>query len=1202
MRIRAIMNRNVPTSLYIDTSILVNQGLRFDTKDFKLLKDTFTKGGLRLLVPEVMERELLRKFDEQAANSSRAVIKARKEYPINKLTLAELPIEEDLVEMSTQEMTCQWDSFKEHFVVEELSIAGDLEDVVKWYFEGDPPFSKKNSKEFPDAFIISALDNYHKQCHARIAVVSTDKEFEAASAIRRHFSYFSNLGEYIEKFKPELSGKEQLPGEIDLTKPIATEDLEELKSILARGSEPTPIEINRVLQLLQSRGTNYDYFFQNVADVFWLQILLKAGYFRYSVNTGQTAGENDIVQWWLPLRYLVRIFEAAPCEVVDIVSEFPNTDNFWDLKDIFEIVQKTDSVEVVFKLSRFIVSFIENYRLGHELIISLLNKPFFFDYPLSKVAPAILLKIVEFCTDLQVEHKAIWNSENLDAWDTRSQSTPRFDRWEYKQILEEGVRSLAERQPFQVACILVDAVASMIRLGPNSDDVDIGINEDYSEYWCPRLDNPDKDYQLEKQIQVHSLTYACELVYSKVPESIDALDKTLKNHRWKIFQRLRHFLYATFLNNQTLPWIREEILQHDGYSRKGHNYEFQLMVRRACEHYGTGLLNSDERRIIISTILSGPSQEVFRRGVEEHYSDEAFQHRQRYFHHRQLRPFSTLLDEKIKQYFDELEGEPNIGEVSDNDYLLYSEGSGGVVSFRSPKTVDELGEFSDEDLLNYLNEWDDEHFQNNNSLVAVNTSALAGIYQELFEKQISVNCERLAFWMENRDKISRPIYVVSMLKAMIELINKQEADNLDQWLEFCAWVLSHPDSVRVDGQPVLNDKSRELPDWRNSRRTVVDFMDVCVKIDSCTPISARKNLFDLLKLVCNQPDYQLDSNQPMLLNSPDPVTEAINQTRSLALYTLIKCGIWVRHHLPEDSLSEVTDILEYRITKEAEISLTPPEFALLGSRFGNLFDINQNWTIANRSNIFSRKINTIWWCAFGSFIRFNNPNKEIFEILQDEFEFAIENVSVMSTQGYYGEDTVRKLSQFLFAYYLWGVYPLTGEASLLEKFYKYTADDQKLWAKIFDYVGRSLSSRNANFDQSLIERFVDYFHWRFEIGNPGELQCFTFWLKADCLEPDWRLDSYSKILDFELRHDANLSLEVSALKDFPSENLELVVKCFNKITNQIRKGDQVYFNSDDAKSILEDGLFSDNPKIREVAEQARENLLRAGRFEYMDVN
>ena len=105
-------------------------------------------------------------------------------------------------------------------------------------------------------------------------------------------------------------GEERLPGDIDPTKPIATEDLTELKAILARGSKATSIEIDRVMNLLESRGSNYDYFFQSADDAVWLHPLSERGYFDSPPDAKETTEGYIDAPWWPPLEYLIRIFDA----------------------------------------------------------------------------------------------------------------------------------------------------------------------------------------------------------------------------------------------------------------------------------------------------------------------------------------------------------------------------------------------------------------------------------------------------------------------------------------------------------------------------------------------------------------------------------------------------------------------------------------------------------------------------------------------------------------------------------------------------------------------------------------------------------------------------------------------------------------------------------------------------------------------------
>ena len=355
--------RHIPTSLYIDTQVFVRNGYRFDTQVFTQLLDTFVKGGIRLLIPEMMERELLRKFDEQAIKAVQALIKAHKTHPIASLSLINLPPKDALETMCYQEMVCQWEMFKEHFIIEKLPIVGNFEDAVDWYFKKQPPFSDpKKPKEFPDAFILSSLEHYHKEHKANIAVVSGDGDFSKVCTSRRFIVHFSNLDEYIEAFEPELTSEDLEHPVIDPTRPITTEDLTELQAILGRGNEVTSIEIDRVLNLLRSRGTNYDYFFDHAKDDVWLEPLKSNGYFDNPPDLEEMPDGSSWAPFWPPINYLVHVCETMPEQVLEILENLPETSNPHILEGIMDVILKVGSVEGVNRLSSRILSLLEHAR------------------------------------------------------------------------------------------------------------------------------------------------------------------------------------------------------------------------------------------------------------------------------------------------------------------------------------------------------------------------------------------------------------------------------------------------------------------------------------------------------------------------------------------------------------------------------------------------------------------------------------------------------------------------------------------------------------------------------------------------------------------------------------------------------------------------------------------------------------------------
>jgi hypothetical protein len=959
---------------------------------------------------------------------------------------------------------------------------------------------------------------------------------------------------------------------------------------------PTNEMIEKVLASVK-KETDRQYFFSRLKNPLWVEPLRNRGYFNNPPGVKQLPDGYMQYPHWPELSYLVAIAEEVPDQVFEIISSLPKTDNPRVYDDVLSIALKLKGQ----KSARLLPKLIEYIELDNPLLAhrypDLLQH--WADEGNINEAIKIAELLIRFEADPRAQNKQQLRQMKPDSLETSLEPTPRFHQWEYQQILEKGVHPLARHEPYQVARILIDAVASMIWMGMHQDHLDKWNDQDYSEIWCRRLDKPDRDYQDVKETLVQTLTYACEQVYDKAPESIDALDQALRNHRWKVFKRLRQHLYASRPNDQTLPWIREQLLGHDDYSKWEHHYEFQLMIRKASEHFGPHLLSENEKKGIFDAILSGPSIEDFRAWMGEQYSEEAFQQRQRYFHHMQLRPFATLLSGNVRLYFDELGDQAEI--LTDDSYSPYGGGVSGTVSYRSPKSAEDLGTLADEELLTYLNDWNEEHREKDNWLVEINIPALAGVFQSLFKEKIVPDGERLIFWLSHRDRIARPVYVVAMLKAMLAIIEENKFDHLDLWIEFCAWVLSHPDTARVEGQPVPRDESRDHPAWDSSRRAVVDFIDTCVNKDTDMPIAARAGLADLLWQACSQSDWRLDHDRPVLLNRDEPITEAINNTRSRAIDSLVKFGFWVRRQLPEDQLQEVFNILAKRLAGNPEVALTRPERALLGMHFGNLYTLNREWSAQQREIIFPQANETVWRDAFGSFIRFNQPVKLTFEILQGEFEYAIKNMNILATEKGDGTELVDRLGQHLFSYYLWEAYPLTGGESLLDRFYDKTKDDRQRWVRLFDHVGRSLRNSGRHLDKALTDRIIAFFDWRFEAAEPKELQEFTFWLESECLSPEWRLQSYSKILDLSQAKDVGSFLQIRSLNKLLPDHLASVMECFAKITDSMDQGTQIYIAADEAKPILRAGLAAGDPQVCENAERARENLLRLGRFDFLDI-
>ena len=365
-------------------------------------------------------------------------------------------------------------------------------------------------------------------------------------------------------------------------------------------------------------------------------------------------------------------------------------------------------------------------------------------------------------------------------------------------------------------------------------------------------------------------TYACEQVYEKSPNLLATLDGNLRNRQWKVFKRLRHHLYAHYLNEQTREWIRDEIIQYSDYGRRTHTYEFQQMIRNATEEYGADFLGQVDLRTIFEKILEGPSKEEFRQVVgEENYSDELFEGRKRRFHRAQLHPFRTLLFGEYSTYFQRIEDEAD-SPITDQHYRTIGTFRTGGVTSESPKTSDELAVLGDESLLNFINEWDDEHRDPGDSFKEVTLEALAKAFESLFETYAMPNHERLSFWLEHRDRIQRPIFVRAMLNAMCTRIKSRDFSNLNRWVETAEWVLSHSDGKR---QPTFGpeDTSRDSPRWGECRLAVAhmlrDLTSLYGENDDPSTMDCQDQILNLFYTLCTQYDGGLDEEESASLGN-----------------------------------------------------------------------------------------------------------------------------------------------------------------------------------------------------------------------------------------------------------------------------------------------------------------------------------------------
>ena len=967
-------------------------------------------------------------------------------------------------------------------------------------------------------------------------------------------------------------------------------------------TKPTNELVNKALTSIK-KVTARKYFFSRLENPLWLKPLAERGCFKYPPKSLRFDDGTIRFPYWPEIQYLRNVCTDLPNEVIHLVVNLPEVDNPVVYDGILDIALQLP-IEYSVKLKDKILEYagmehqFQTYRYANLLGCWIKE---------NQISDALeLLKIlITFAPDPQSENKQTRRNEDpMDTY-TLLEPTPRMLPGEYRDIMLKGILPLTESDPYKVACILINTTANMIRLRRHKQDLD--KQDDLSESWCPRLPGTIENSETPEETLVHTLTFACEKVFEKKHKKIGSLDNILRKQQWKIFKRLRHHLYAQN-PQQTKLWMLELILNPEYYNQWKHSHEFRLMIQHACEHFGDTFLTKEERTRIFETILAGPSkanyQEWLMRWLGQEHTEEGFLKYKRLRQRIQLAPFASVLFGKYKTHLQKLETEVT-HRIFDEDYLPSKAKITELsVSKLSPRSSENITNLPDEVLLDYINKWEDEDkFLEGNKLVEINIEALANAFQTVFRESIMPDANRLKFWMENCKRIERPIYVRVMIYAMQANVKAKNFDKLDEWLKFSEWVLSHPDREHKQDYK-QGDESREDQNWTNSRRAVGDFIGVCLEKDIDVPITARENLARILEMLCTQYDWNLDENNPTGLYQKDPLTEGINNTRSRALEALVKFGFWLwRQDSDTNVSSEVTTILEKRFASGIEHPLTLPEYAVLGMNYPWIVNLNKTWTIKHKSDFFPQEVLSIWLAVFESLVKYSEPSKTIFEILQDDFNFALEHLTDFKKQAFFGKGPIDILGEHLFTYYLWDMYPLIEEKSLLEQYYQQTDNHREHWANLFNHTGHRLSDSGKHLDEKIKDRIIDFFEWRLEQKEPTELKRFTLWLQAECLDAEWRLNAYSKVIDVCKAEDCEVEDWEIYLKELcqmlPKYTAE-VVECFFKLTNDIRDKN-IYIQTEEAKTILKAGLHSSDTIVHKNAERALNNLLRADKMEYMDL-
>jgi len=168
-------------NVFIDTSIFVSKNYSFGSSIFQAIISLSKRKQIFLKLPDITVREIQANIEKEVKSLEKKIEKFRKDLRVLR-NVEECPLSAifnpfDLDQIKT-EILSQLDSFIIETDAEILpSLKVDPSVIFDKYFNKKPPFGAgKKKAEFPDAFVLSAIEKWCANNKCSVYVISNDED------------------------------------------------------------------------------------------------------------------------------------------------------------------------------------------------------------------------------------------------------------------------------------------------------------------------------------------------------------------------------------------------------------------------------------------------------------------------------------------------------------------------------------------------------------------------------------------------------------------------------------------------------------------------------------------------------------------------------------------------------------------------------------------------------------------------------------------------------------------------------------------------------------------------------------------------------------------------------------------------------------------------------------------------------------------
>lgn len=951
--------------------------------------------------------------------------------------------------------------------------------------------------------------------------------------------------------------------------------------------KPTDKDIKILCNKIPQNTVAIGYFFNKLSSPNWLEALLQARFFKYppKPDCDDTKGLIGFPSW-PQSRYLARIAEKAPKEVLDCILSVPITENMRIHRDFAEAACKMPP-ESAGTWAKTECNWIKNqnylYLLLPEKLFELVV------YLAQSGQTEISLELSNSILEVLPDPRGSEESNKNDFWPPEPRS--RFDIWCYKEILEKQVPSLITYAGKDALSLLCDLLEDAIQLSKRENDND--KQEDVSHGWKAKLECP-----CERE---DSEDLRC-LLASAVLNSADMLIETcgkdilrlLEGKSFKIFHRIGMHLrlkWPSLDSEGTKRIIFDPSIFNDDHM----HYEVSQILGKIFKDFPPNV-----RKQYLELVANGVQPESWLEFKDREERDCYIRSRQ----YKKLWPVQKFLDTEWQNYFENLKNE--FQELKDPD-LPDSHISVKIIDGSStPKDIKNLSSMCLTELIIFLKTWQppQDYFG----------PSPAGLGNEL--KTLVASMPKIYAESAKEFKGLDPTYVRSVIAGLNRAIEINAVFSWEPVLDLCIWVLTQPRELH------LNKNINSDHDWVWTRREIADLLSSGFKLRSSEiPFEFRKIAWEILEQLARDSDPTPEHEARYGGSNMDSVTLSINTVRGKSLHAVLNYAHWVHRHIKEscndpsfiphgfNEMPEVREILDQHLNPKNDPSLAIR--SVYGRRLHSLISLDAEWTTHNLPNIFPKDVTLkamrdIAWESYLS-TNFSSGNLNLFDILINEYMSAIQLIGTTDKNRKHIINPDERLVEHLMVLYCNSQLDLCNSNNLISYFYEAAPD--VLCGYAIEFLGRELFDKESRISDDVIIRLQNL--WMIRTSKlkdsmsrdkrPTEPVTFGWWFISGRFDQIWTLEHLKKAIELAGKVEPDY-LVLERLSEIATEMPLLAIECLEQIVKGEKENLQsIRIHSEEVRAILSASINSNDYKASSIAKDLINILASQNHLEYRDL-